>query len=154
MLLNGSCQCGRKQFSVEMDHNEAYYCHCRMCQKAFGNIFATLTMVKKAQVKWLKEEPDYFNSSVLAKRGFCSSCGTPLTFEFHHKDNMDLAVGCFDDPNYFNLVSHSGIESRVHWMKDDGLPGYVTENNQDYVRRWKEAYGQDSMPRPLKHENN
>ena len=40
-VLAGGCQCGRTRY--ELDRlGRASICHCRMCQRAFGNAFAPL----------------------------------------------------------------------------------------------------------------
>lgn len=48
-------------------------------------------------------------------RGFCSSCGTPLTFAHRGADYIDLAVGSLDDPEVAVPEIQIGIESRVSW---------------------------------------
>jgi len=78
--LKGSCQCGAVRFRARAKSDEAYYCHCAMCRRAFGNIFATLVPVAKADVTWETRAPDYYASSKIARRGFCAKCGTPLSF--------------------------------------------------------------------------
>ena len=40
--LSGGCQCGRVRYSARLESDDAYLCHCRMCQKATGSIFAGL----------------------------------------------------------------------------------------------------------------
>ena len=35
--LHGGCLCGQVRYEARPDHREGYYCHCRMCQLAFGN---------------------------------------------------------------------------------------------------------------------
>lgn len=150
MKLNGGCQCGQIRYESEVSGNTAYYCHCRMCQRAFGNIFATLLLVKKNDVTWLKGHPAYFQSSKLAQRGFCRDCGTPLTFEYHDGRSMDLSVGSLDQPGLLNPICHYGVESRIAaFACQDSLPESRTEDNQEYVARWQEAYGAGSMPGPL-----
>ena len=34
--MTGGCQCGRVRYAAEIDSDEAYLCHCRMCQRATG----------------------------------------------------------------------------------------------------------------------
>jgi glutamyl/glutaminyl-tRNA synthetase len=31
--LRGGCQCGALRYVALVEHDEAYYCHCRMCQR-------------------------------------------------------------------------------------------------------------------------
>ena len=90
--MTGGCQCGRVRYRVEIHNDDAYLCHCRMCQRATGGVFIAFKNVKKADVIW-EREPESYASSPIANRGFCSACGTPLTFAFPDSANMDLTVG-------------------------------------------------------------
>ena len=148
--MTGGCQCGAVRYEVRSESREAYYCHCRMCQRAFGNIFAALYLVKIAQVTWLKATPNYFASSKLAKRGFCGKCGTPLTFEYNVGQSMDVSVGSLDEPGLLKPTAHNGVESRiVSFAWHDNLPQSRTEDNAGYVEKWRVAYGPDTKPGPV-----
>ncbi|MFX6035848.1 GFA family protein, partial [Acinetobacter baumannii] len=87
--------CGRIRYSVAIDNDDAYLCHCRMCQRATGGVSIAFKGVKIANVAWARE-PDRYQSSPIAQRGFCAACGTPLTFEYLEPgETMDLSVGSF-----------------------------------------------------------
>ena len=73
------------------ENDVAYYCHFRMYQRAFGNIFAAVFNVPKEVVTWERGQPAYFYSSRIARRGFCRECGTPLTFEYLASPRLDLS---------------------------------------------------------------
>ena len=79
--LRGGCQCGAVRYVAHVVDDEAYYCHCRMCQKAFGNLFGAYFLALGEFVGWETGDPTYFHSSNIARRGFCRECGTPLSFE-------------------------------------------------------------------------
>jgi hypothetical protein len=66
-----------------------------MCQKAFGSFFGALATAH--DLAWTRGEPKRFQSSNLAKRGFCTDCGTPLTYEYD--GGIEVAVGALDDPS-------------------------------------------------------
>lgn len=149
LLLAGGCQCGRIRYAARASTNEAYYCHCRMCQRAVGNVFATFVNLKKRDVTWERGEPSYFASSSFSRRGFCAHCGTPLSFEYLDSENMDLTVGSLDAPSQVRPTSHFGIESRVaSFHVEDGLPGRRADEAASLLKRWKDAYGDDVVPGP------
>ena len=139
--MTGGCMCGKIRYSAAIENNEAYLCHCRMCQRASGNVSLAMKNAKKADVRW-EREPDYYQSSPIARRGFCSTCGTSLTFEFPDSENMDLIIGTFDDPSRFRPVHHFGAES-IHraWLNTEGLKEIRTEEHQGLVDRWMKATG-------------
>ncbi|WP_040308676.1 GFA family protein [Asticcacaulis biprosthecium] len=113
-IRKGGCQCGAVRFEVAGALGKASVCHCRMCQKAFGNVFAPLVSVREATLTWTKAEPARFQSSNLVKRGFCPTCGTPLTYEA--PDGVAVAIGAFDHPEGIEPVIQFGVEGRIPWM--------------------------------------
>ena len=143
----GGCLCGRVRYEATPQHRDGYYCHCRMCQLAFGNTRVAYFNLRKSEVRWLSEPPAYYASSKIARRGFCSNCGTPLSFEFVESDSMDLAVGSLDEPSLLKPIEHFAVESRIDvWHADDGLPSSRLETNERIQQRWREAYGADVQP--------
>lgn len=145
--LTGGCLCGRVRFEARPEKREGYYCHCRMCQLAVGNTRAAFINLRKEQVTWTGAAPAYYASSKMAKRGFCSNCGTPLSFEFLESERLDLTVGAFDDPASLQPTSHFAVESRVeNWHADDGLPGERLDASEKLTARWKAAYGDAVVP--------
>ena len=139
--MTGGCACGKIRYAAEIENDEAYLCHCRMCQRATGGVSIAFKNVKKADVTW-EREPDQYASSPIASRGFCSACGTSLTFAFPDSENLDLTVGSFDDPSRFAPKHHFGAES-IHraWLNTEGLPEMRTQDYQKLVDKWVEATG-------------
>lgn len=139
--VTGGCQCGRVRYSVAIENDEAYLCHCRMCQRASGGVFLPFKNVKKTSVIW-ETLPDVYASSPIAERGFCSKCGTALTFAFPDSENIDLTVGSFDAPGRFKPKHHFGAES-IHeaWIDTSALPRYRCDEYQALNDRWMNAVG-------------
>jgi hypothetical protein len=145
--LQGGCLCGAVRYEATPEHRDGYYCHCRMCQLAFGNTRAAYINLRKAQVCWLTPPPTYYASSKIARRGFCATCGTPLSFEFLDSENMDLSVGSLDQPELLRPTEHFAVESRIaNWHVEDGLPGARIDENTTIRQRWRVAYGADVQP--------
>jgi hypothetical protein len=92
--ITGGCQCGAVRFRAER-LGRAAICHCRMCQKQFGSFYGPF--VTGIGVTWTRGAPKHFQSSNAGRRGFCSDCGTPLTFE--SAESLELAIGALDDPS-------------------------------------------------------
>jgi hypothetical protein len=49
-------------------------------------------------------------------RGFCSDCGTPLTYEA--PDGIAIAAGAFDDPSALPPTVQFGPESRIAFVEN------------------------------------
>ena len=139
--MAGGCACGRVRFEAEVDNDDAYLCHCRMCQRATGAISVAFKNIAKAKVRWAPE-PDWYVSSPIARRPYCSLCGTSLGFEYPDSENMDLTVAAFDDPSRFKPTMHFGVETAHRaWINTEGLPEYKITDNQRTVDRWMNAVG-------------
>ena len=139
--VTGGCQCGRVRYEAGIADDEAYLCHCRMCQRATGGFAAAFKNVKRADVRWLNGEPDWYRSSLIAQRPFCSHCGTPLGFAFvEGSENIDLTLGSFDDPGRFKPVSHFGVESMHQaWLDTSGLKRMRSDEYPALVDKWAKA---------------
>lgn len=131
-LYSGGCQCGAVRFHVEGALGSASICHCRMCQKAFGNFYAPLVSVGEAKLTWTRNEPKRFQSSNHVKRGFCAECGTPLTYEA--PDGVALSIGAFDAPEEIEPTVQWGVEVKLPYVDDLAkLPGFETERDEESI---------------------
>jgi len=142
VFMEGGCQCGRVRYRAEVaPGSEAYLCHCRMCQRATGGVSIAFVNLSKAAVRWASE-PDWYHSSPIARRPFCSSCGTPLGFEYPDSETCDLTIGSFDDPSPFVPQHHFGSET-IHeaWIDTSGLPRYRADEHEALLDRWTKAVG-------------
>lgn len=143
--MTGGCACGRIRYVAEVVSDEAYLCHCRMCQRATGSVSIAFVNLGKADVQW-ETPPDYFLSSPIARRPFCSACGTSLGFEYQDSDKMDLTVASFDDPSRFVPRHHFGSESMHRaWINTEGLPEQRSDEYQPLVNRWKRNAGKPAQ---------
>jgi hypothetical protein len=139
ITATGGCQCGRVRFTAHLQNHDAYLCHCRMCQRATGGFAASFVNLPREAAHW-DSEPDWYESSPIAKRPFCSRCGTPLGFRYNAGPNIDLAVGSFDDPSRFVPTEHSGAESMHEaWLDTSALPRQTSGQSAGVVRHWREA---------------
>ena len=139
--IAGGCACGRVRFTATIRDDEAYLCHCRMCQRASGSISIAFKNVKQADVTW-EHQPDWYDSSPIARRPYCRECGTSLGFAFPDSEIMDIAIATLDDPSRFRPKHHFGAES-LHraWINTEGLPEYRTDEYQPLIDRWMAATG-------------
>jgi len=140
--MPGGCACGRVRYAATVHDDDAYLCHCRMCQRTTGSVSIAFKSMKQADVRW-ERQPDWYDSSPIARRPYCRECGTSLGFQFREgSDKMDLTVASFDDPSRFKPKHHFGAES-IHraWLNTEGLPEIRTEDYPVLVEKWVEATG-------------
>jgi hypothetical protein len=139
--MTGGCQCGRIRYSVEIEDDEAYLCHCGYCRRATGGVSIAFKNVSAASVTWA-EQPDWYQSSPIARRPFCARCGTPLGFAYLDSRHMDLTVGSFDEPGYFRPTSNFSIETALQgWLDVSHMPGQRLDEYQPVTSRWLAATG-------------
>jgi len=91
-VLTGGCQCGAVRYALYTRPEGTHLCHCRMCQKAVGGPFAALAPVRLKDFAWTRGKPGVFQSSSIALREFCPSCGTPLTFRYAESEGAQKEV--------------------------------------------------------------
>lgn len=137
--LTGGCQCGRVRYRTNVSEAKAYLCHCRMCQRATGGFAASFVHVPSAAVIW-DSEPAWYASSPIARRPFCSHCGTPLGFRFNDGEGIDLTLGSLDDPYAFAPSAHAGAESlNEAWIDTSALPRQRSDATASVADRWHAA---------------
>jgi hypothetical protein len=110
--FSGGCQCGAVRFRAEALHDNPHVCYCRMCQKATGNLFASLVGVRHENLTWTRGGPSRFRSSEHVDRGFCSQCGTPLFYQYLGGERVSLTIGAFDEPHRIALRWQMGMEGK------------------------------------------
>ena len=123
----GGCQCGAVRYALYAEPSDPHICHCRMCQKAFGSFFAPLTGVPQEDFALTRGALSIFRSSDLAERGFCSACGTPLTFHYVDKPRIAVSIGSLDHPERVPPRMQYGVEGRMPWFPEVDLPSVTTE---------------------------
>jgi hypothetical protein len=112
-VFSGGCQCGAIRFQAAKLGRPGI-CHCRMCQKAFGNLFSALVTADQAHLTWTRGQPLLFRSSKKVHRGFCGRCGTPLSY--HHPGGVELAIGAFDHPQLLEPQVQVNHSHRLPWI--------------------------------------
>ena len=112
MAVTGGCQCGAVRYRSTALLDNAHICHCRMCQKAVGNLFAALVGTPNDELVWTRGTPAVFASSDHADRGFCATCGTPLFYRGKQSPRTGLTIGSLDDPSLAPPAVQVGMEGR------------------------------------------
>jgi hypothetical protein len=135
--LTGGCQCGAVRYRLDAAPTGVNICHCRMCQKASGGPFMAFAGVATAQFVVTRGEVATFVSSDIAERGFCSACGTPLTYRGAKGGRISVTIGSLDDPNAVAPESQLGVESQVNWLA--GALALAATKTDEWLTRKKIA---------------
>ncbi|PQA85947.1 GFA family protein [Hyphococcus luteus] len=146
--VSGGCQCGAVRYRASEMLDNAHLCHCRMCQKAVGNLFAALVAAPNDKLTWTRGRPAVFKSSDHAERGFCAACGTPLFYNSLDNDRINLTIGSLDAPERFPPVSQIGLEGRVSWFADLAGLEEGGETGADGNEDWAQSVEASSRQHP------
>lgn len=109
-MLTGSCLCGDITFKVTGTPFDPAACHCSMCRKTSGHVWAAAIVAESGleiigPVRW-------YQSSPKARRGFCPRCGTSLFWQELGSGFIDFALGAVDGPTGLHLGRHIYTESK------------------------------------------
>ena len=132
--LTGGCACQAIRYECTGEPIVQLICHCRDCQRASGAAAATLMMVPADTFRFVKGKPAFYEitggSGRQICRGFCSSCGSPVTGHWPVADDIQMIfVGSLDDPSVFKPQTELWLGSGHPWhsvnpdtLKFDGPP--------------------------------
>jgi hypothetical protein len=136
--VTGGCLCGAIRYAASIAPSDVHYCHCRICQRAFGNLFAVFGSFPKEEFRFTRGRPKMYRSSPIARRGFCGRCGTPLLMEpVPSGRHIGISVGSLDHPERVRPKVHWGSESEVPWLKiADGLRHKHTMDDVAVAAAW------------------
>lgn len=122
----GGCLCGAIRFEVQTEPLWIAHCHCHSCRHNTGSAVATFIGYRMEDVRWTEGARTYFESSPGVKRGFCATCGTPMSYEGDRAPGeTHLYIGTMDEPDKFPPRNHVFFEERIAWFDTaDDAPRY------------------------------
>jgi hypothetical protein len=122
----GGCQCGKVRYHTSGEPIVVALCHCSMCRRANAAPAVAWAMFSQDQVRF-EGEPKRYRSSPGATRGFCSECGTQISFTAEYIPGLiDLTVGSFDHPESLPPALHYWESKRLPWVQfADDLPRHA-----------------------------
>lgn len=125
---SGRCFCGTVRFTVTEPIRYRCYCHCESCRRAIGATPVAWGTVNASDFRILSGEVSVHRSSSQVERGFCSVCGTSLTYRHERRPgDVDFTLGSLDDATRFDPQMHIWVGDKLPWVHiDDGRPQFKT----------------------------
>jgi hypothetical protein len=125
---SGSCFCGSVRFTVTEPFRNLCFCHCESCRRSTGSAFVAWGTANKESFRVLSGEISLHRSSTLVERGFCSACGTTLTYRHERRANdIDFTLVSLDAPENVEPQMHIWVQDKLPWVQiDDGRPQFQT----------------------------
>jgi hypothetical protein len=130
--LSGGCFCGRVRFTVTEPVRNCCFCHCESCRRATGSAPVAWGTVNECDFKILSGEVSMYRSSPEAERGFCSTCGTSLTYRHALRiGEVDFTLVSLDAAEGFVPQMHIWVQDKLPWVHiGDGRPQFETVAGQ------------------------
>jgi adenylate cyclase len=126
LTVKGGCFCGSIRYELSDKALGTMLCQCRMCQRYSGAPALAGTTFPTKALTFTNEQPKYFHTSHIAKRGFCENCGTAILYQGligYWTEWVVITTNSMDNPEDFPPTYHLGIESAMPWMLiHDDLP--------------------------------
>lgn len=121
---DGGCQCAAVRWRARAPVSNLCFCHCTSCRRASGAPFVAWGTFSLPHFSIMRGSMALQSSSPQVRRGFCSACGTSLTY-FHEgrPDEIDVTLASLDEPARLVPERHIWVADKLPWVTlGDGLP--------------------------------
>ena len=102
MTVTGGCLCGKVRYTIEADPIITRVCWCRDCQylgAGSGTVNVTFPSAKVQIEGLIHDYASKADSGNLTRRGFCPTCGTPVTTQSEARPQfLAVRAGTLDNP--------------------------------------------------------
>lgn len=109
-VRTGGCLCGGVRYQTVGELPDVVNCFCTQCQKTSGHHFAA-TRADLNQFELLSNTTlRWYDSSEVAKRGFCNRCGSSLFWQRNGAQTISITAGTLDKPTYLETTRNIFVE--------------------------------------------
>ncbi len=121
----GGCLCSAVTYEVFGPMRQVINCHCGQCRRTHGH-FAGYSNVRRDDFVLTEERGlKWYESSDVARRGFCGECGGSLFYDRRIGDTISIAAGTLNEPSGLKTVAHIFMADKGDYYEiDDGLKTY------------------------------
>ena len=121
----GGCLCGGVRYEVQGPLRDVVNCHCSMCQRLHGG-FGPHSKARKEHITVTNDdELAWYNTSKVARRGFCRRCGSSLFWEPFEQDSTGIVAGSLDGPTGLKTIGHIFVSEKADFYEiADALPQF------------------------------
>ncbi len=129
MTYTCQCPCGPTRYEVKGEPITRFYCHCTICQKAYGSPFVDVSLFKLEDVELPRDNGIGYRQLKrvgAVDRGFCPSCEKPILSKMGEGEKAFAFVearNCVNSDELPPVEMHVFYGTRVADAQDD-LPKY------------------------------
>lgn len=111
----GGCACGAVRLEVTTLPLRVSICHCMTCRRVHGSAFGSYAMFKRGTVQFSGTTVAW-RSSPDSRRHFCPLCGSVIFMECLSSDEVDLALGAFDEAGIYEPTDELWCRHKEPWL--------------------------------------
>lgn len=120
---SGRCLCGAVRYVLSVPPKWTALCHCDSCRRATSAPVVGWMGFPTDSVTWDGPRTTY-KSSAHARRSFCPTCGSQMSFESTRwPGELHLYAVSLDDPTLYVPQLHCYTDEHLGWLEiSDDLP--------------------------------
>ena len=147
-IASGQCLCGKVAFEIDVPARWAWHDHSASSRRAHGAAYATYVGSWRKRFRIVKGKTSITRyEDKDTARSFCSTCGTPLTYERARSPHMvNIPRALFSGRTGRQPLYHLAIEELQEWAYTGeplvplkGFPGVVWQRS----KKKRRAAGED-----------
>ncbi len=126
MAISGECLCGKVRYEISGRLFDSTHCHCSMCRRQHGALYATYADFDPAEFSWRAGENLVKTYATPSGEGwcFCSECGSTLAGSDQGRVTSITLGTVVGDPG-IRPESHIFVGSKPDWNPiTDDLPQF------------------------------
>ena len=126
-IITGQCLCGDVRYEGHGEPKWVVHCHCKLCQRHSGAAFLTYVGFVLEDLTWRNQPPSAYKTDDGVERGFCSRCGSTMTFARPDRNEISVFAGTMDDPDLISPTAHAFYDHHFSWLE-------LVDDNPKYPR--------------------
>ena len=134
----GGCLCGAVRYEVRGTLRDVVNCHCKMCQRLHGNFGSHSKAAKTAITVISGDDLSWYQTSDIARRGFCRKCGSNLFWEPFDLDAAGIVAGTLDDPSGLKSIGQILVAEKADFVEStDDCPQFEGSSRGELAGDYK-----------------
>ncbi len=127
----GGCLCGAVRYRATAEPVGLSRCHCESCRTAVGASTVAWAVFPAESFAFTKGKPTYYESSPGVTRGFCSHCGTSLTYaDVNYPTVAEVTTASLDLPDDFAPTKEIWLSDKIAWEPVDAQLAHFPESSR------------------------
>ena len=135
---SGGCLCGAVRYRINGPLRDVVNCHCSLCQKLHG-CYGAHSKAEKKHIEITRDSGlQWYQTSDIARRGFCSVCGSSLFWEPFEQEATGIVAGSLDAPTGLKTIGHIFVGGKSDFYEiTDACPQFLESSQGELAGDYK-----------------